>query len=314
MSHQQLVSVIIIFLNAADFLQEAIDSVFAQTYDAWELLLVDDGSTDGSSAIALSCAEQHPGRVRYLQHDGHQNLGMSASRNLGIRHASGTYLTFLDADDVWLPANLQEQVKLLASQPTAAMVYGPIQWWYSWAADANDRDFVQDLGVRLDRLILPPALLLRFLRRDAAAPSGMLLRRAAVEAVGGYEQHFRGMYEDQAFCAKVCLRAPAFVTSGCWYRYRQHPNSSSNLADTAGQYEYGRLAFLNWFAAYLSAEELRGTRVWRAIQIELWLYHHPAVYRALRQFKRRVRRLKRRTQSWRVRVFASLKKETTYGR
>src|SRR5215510_3734454 len=138
MSHQQLVSVIIIFLNTADFLQEAIDSVFAQTYSAWELLLVDDGATDGSSAIALSCAKQHPGRVKYLEHDGHQNLGMSASRNLGIEHSSGAYITFLDADDVWLPANLQQQVELLASHPTAAMVYGPIEWWYSWTGRASD--------------------------------------------------------------------------------------------------------------------------------------------------------------------------------
>jgi len=309
----QLVSAIIIFLNAAAFLQEAIDSVFAQTYGAWELLLVDDGSTDGSSTIALHCAEQHLGRVKYLEHDGHQNLGMSASRNLGIQHSSGAYITFLDADDTWLPRNLQKQVELLDSHPAAAMVYGPIEWWYSWTGRASDheRDFVQNLGMKLDTLIQPPRLLLRFLRRDAAAPSGMLLRRDVVEAVGGFEQRFRGMYEDQAFCAKICLRAPVFVTSGCWYRYRQHPNSSTNLTDTAGQYEFGRLAFLKWFEEYLAAEGLRGTRVWHALQNELWLYDHPTIYRALKQFKRRMRRLKRRAESWRARLFAAPKEAAT---
>src|SRR4029078_6600136 len=67
-----LVSVIIIFLNEERFSREAIESVFAQTYENWELLLVDDGSTDASTKIARRYAEQYPERVRYLEHDGHQ--------------------------------------------------------------------------------------------------------------------------------------------------------------------------------------------------------------------------------------------------
>lgn len=86
---QPLVSVITIFLNAGKFIQEAIESVFAQTYGKWELLLVDDGSTDGSTEIALGYAKQYPKRVRYLEHNGHRNRGMSASRNLGISDAGG---------------------------------------------------------------------------------------------------------------------------------------------------------------------------------------------------------------------------------
>src|SRR5216684_3354263 len=103
MMNRPLTSVIMIFLNAEKFIQEAIESVFAQGYDSWELLLVDDGSTDSSTVLALRYAEQYPVKVRYIEHEGHQNRGMSASRNLGIRHAQGEYLAFLDADDVWLP-------------------------------------------------------------------------------------------------------------------------------------------------------------------------------------------------------------------
>src|SRR5438128_12540181 len=101
MRRKPLVSAIIIFLNAEQFIQEAIESVFAQTYDNWELLLVDDGSTDGSTAIARSYLERHPRRVRYLEHSEHANRGMSASRNIGSRYARGEYIAFLDADDVW---------------------------------------------------------------------------------------------------------------------------------------------------------------------------------------------------------------------
>src|SRR5918999_1055965 len=115
MSSKPLVSVIMIFLNAEKFIEEAIESVFAQTYDSWELLLVDDGSTDDSTDIALRYAQQNPERVRYLEHDSHLNRGMSASRNLGITHAIGEYIAFLDADDVWLPHKLEQQVAILSS-------------------------------------------------------------------------------------------------------------------------------------------------------------------------------------------------------
>ena len=92
------VSAIIPFLNAGAFLEEAIESVFAQTYRDWELLLVDDGSTDASTALARRYAERYGPRARYLEHDGHANRGVCASRNLGIKRSHGKYLAFLDGD------------------------------------------------------------------------------------------------------------------------------------------------------------------------------------------------------------------------
>ncbi len=86
MTSKPLISCIIIFFNAGDkFFIEAIQSVFAQTYENWELLLVDDGSTDGSTDIAISYTQKYPEKVFYLEHEGHQNRGMSATRNLGKR-------------------------------------------------------------------------------------------------------------------------------------------------------------------------------------------------------------------------------------
>src|SRR5258706_2880162 len=81
---RSLVSVVVIFLNAERFISEAVESVVAQTYGNWELLLVDDGSNDGSTEIARSYAAKFPDKIRYLEHHGHENRGMSASRNLGI--------------------------------------------------------------------------------------------------------------------------------------------------------------------------------------------------------------------------------------
>jgi glycosyltransferase involved in cell wall biosynthesis len=219
MRNQPLVSVVIIFLNAGEFLEEAIKSVFSQTYDHWELLLVDDGSTDGSTDIALGYAAGSPNRIRYLEHENHENRGMSASRNLGIRNTRGKYFALLDADDIWLPHKLEHQVDILESHPEAAMVYGPGLFWRSWAGESIEAhdDSTQELIVRTDRLFMPPALLENFLAHEGATPcpSSALVRRITTERVGEFEEAFRGMYEDQVFFSKVCLQAPIFVSSEC---------------------------------------------------------------------------------------------------
>ncbi|HSH77088.1 MAG TPA: glycosyltransferase family A protein [Herpetosiphonaceae bacterium] len=296
MENQPLVSVIVIFLNAEQFLEEAVLSVLAQSYHAWELLLVDDGSTDGSTAMALRRAREYPARIRYLEHANHDNRGMSAARNLGVRYARGELITFLDADDVWLPTTLQDQVAILQAQPAAAMVYGPIERWYSWSGkpEDNGRDRVEDPRVQLDALIQPPDLLIRFLRRDAAVPSGMLVRRAAIDRFGAFEEAFRGTHEDQVFCAKICLRAPVYVASACWYRYRQHEAQSRVAARRTGEYDYGRLPFLRWLASYLTEQGYQGTELWSVLQQELWWSRHPRMHRLRSSTRRTYRRFKRR--------------------
>ena len=150
-----LVSAIIIFLDAGRFIEEAILSVLAQTYQPWELLLVDDGSSDGSTAIAQRYAAEHPGRIFYLDHPGHVNRGMSAARNLGIAHARGEHVAFLDADDVWLPTRLECHVDVLERRPDVAMVYGPTLYWFEWpgAPASRRRDYVSDLWLRPNVLL-----------------------------------------------------------------------------------------------------------------------------------------------------------------
>jgi glycosyltransferase involved in cell wall biosynthesis len=290
------VSVIMIFLNTERFIQEAIESVFAQSYDAWELLLVDDGSTDTSSAIARGYAEQHPGQVRYFEHAGRQNRGMSASRNLGIRNATGEYIAFLDADDIWLPHKLEQQVAILGAWPEAAMVYGLSQWWYSWTGKPEDshRDYVHDLGVAPNTLIEPPMLLCSFFLKQSAAipsPSSILVRREVIERIGGFEEVFRGEYEDQAFYAKVCLAAPVFASNECWNRYRQHPDSCGSAVQKTGREYAARRVFLNWLAAYLSSRGIKDPELWQALQREQWRCRYPALDRLLRRRRQLVRRM-----------------------
>ena len=294
--NKPLVSAIIIFLNEEKFLREAIESVFAQTYDNWELLIVDDGSTDASTKNALQYAEQYPTKVRYLEHEAHQNRGMSASRNLGIRHAKGEYIGFLDADDVWLPHKLQRQVVLLESYPSADMIYGASQYWYSWTGNPEDakRDFVPSVGVGPNILVRSPTLLTLSLEEKAPTPcpSAVLVRREMVESVGGFEEVFGGLYEDRAFLAKVQLKGCVFVSGEYWNRYRQHPDSSSSAAKKTEQRQLARLFYLNWLEEYLTDRRVRDAELWKVLRKKRRQSSHSSLYRLLERTQHRVKQVR----------------------
>jgi glycosyltransferase involved in cell wall biosynthesis len=281
------VSVIMIFLNGEKFIQAAIDSVFAQTYSDWELLLVDDGSSDGSTQIALEYATKYPEKVRYLEHEKHQNRGMSATRNLGVSHAKGEYIALLDADDIWLSQKLTAQVAILDSKPEVGMVYGATQMWFSWTGNAVDekRNRFRKLGVQPDTIVQPPRLLSLVLWGKAETPGtcSILIRKAVVEAVGGFEESFRGMFEDQAFLAKVLIQTPIFVESGCWDKYRQHPQSTCYVAQSSGEYSLSprsisRLNYLNWLRDYLSKREVKSFQVLFALWQAFLPYRLSMIY------------------------------------
>ena len=286
------VSIITPFLNAERFLQESIESVLAQTYDRWELLLVDDGSTDGSAVIARRFAVAHPGKIRYLAHDGLQNRGASASRNLGIHHATGEYLAFLDADDVYLPRKLEEQVPLLDAHPSVALTYAATEYWYTWSGRPEDagRDWIwTNYGAEPNAIIEPPRMLMTFLRDGGTVPcmGSVLVRRSAVDAVGGWNESFRTICTDQVFHAKLSLKFPILIADACWDRYRQHEDSSCRRVERAGQSDAAFDRYLTWLEAYLTDERVDDRELWQALRFALWRYRHPSLF-GLQRFALRV--------------------------
>jgi glycosyltransferase involved in cell wall biosynthesis len=277
-----LVSAIIIFLNAEKFMEEAVESVLAQSYDNWELLLVDDGSEDNSATIARGYERKYRSRVRCFEHDGHKNQGMSASRNLGLYRARGEYIAFLDADDVWMPHKLEQQVAIMDSRAEAAMVYGRTLIWFSWSGGPEDehRDHFFPLGVHPGTIVNPPALFLLMMRNKVQTPTtcNAMLRRETFEEVGGFQDSFRGMFEDQLFFAKVCLKLPVFVSDECWAKYRQHPDSHSAIAERKGEADSARLTFLNWITVYISDQGIDCPTVLKAVSREAWQCRHPQIH------------------------------------
>lgn len=302
------VSTIAIFLNAERFFEEAIESVLQQTFEDWELLLVDDGSTDGSTEIARSYVSKYPDKVRYLEHPMHENRGMSASRNLGLKHARGEFVAFLDADDVWLPEKLDQQLEILRSNPEAAMVYGATQYWYSWTGKAEDvcRDYVPQLGVSPDTLVTPPHLAQVLLQNQVATSTCCLARREAIQQVGGYEESFRGMFEDQVFHSKISLKLPIFVSSRCWYKYRRHAESCCALSEAAGDDVNARLSFLEWLEGYSLSEGIDDPALQRTIKSERWKSRHRGLTALWTGATYRARILKERLKSTVKRMVTSL--------
>lgn len=288
MIEESFVSVVMIFLNEKEFIDEAIQSILAQTYGNWELILVDDGSTDDSTNIARRYAQQYTEKVRYFEHQNHTNRGMSASRNLGIQNARGAYITFVDADDVVLSRKLEQQVSILQSQPEAALVCGRAEWWYRWAGNEEEanNNFIQELDVPLESVLKPPTLLIPFLKDEWASLCDVMVRREAVEAVGGYEESFRGMYEDQAFHAKLCLNFPAYVSGQTGYRYRQHPGSCCSVAGRVGNYAVARKRFLTWLEGYLTTQAVGSPALHKILRKERWGLRHPILRAVSRRIKK----------------------------
>lgn len=303
MSRSPLVSVITIFLDEERFLEEAVRSVLNQSYPHWELLLVDDGSTDRSASIARSFAERRPGKIRYIHHEERKNRGMSASRNLGVRHARGELVAILDGDDVWEPEKLAEQTDVLEAHPEVGMVYGRTRFWHGWTGRPEDseEDFLSDIGVEPESVMFPPSML-RYFLKSCPYTCSVLVRRRLIEEVGGFEEAFTGMYEDQVFFAKVFAHAPVYVSGRCWDRYRQHEQSCCSVAIREGRFHPSDpsptgYAFLRWLRGFLDEAGVTDARARRELDDMLGPYEHPVRHRVKMSGRRLRRRLARGMRS-----------------
>src|SRR3984885_9953246 len=118
MDEMAKIDVIIPAFNAAKYLPFAIESVSSQTFDDWQILLVDDGSTDNTAEVVAPFLDRLGPRLKYIKQN---NRGLPAARNTAIRASSAEFLALLDADDVWLPCRLAESLKVFADRPQVGL-------------------------------------------------------------------------------------------------------------------------------------------------------------------------------------------------
>lgn len=210
------VSVLIGVYNAAPYLAEAIESVFAQSYRPREVIVVDDGSTDGSGDVARSYGDS-------LVYEYQENSGNGAARNRAVRLASGELFAFLDADDRFLPGKLDRQWAVLESEPEIDVVFGHVREFVSPELTDDQREAIRPPA--------PPA--------PWTAPNLMLIRRRAFLEVGPFDETLRvGVTVDwYARCLEGGLRSlmlPEIVLE----RRLHLSNNGLRERDSRSQYLY----------------------------------------------------------------------------
>ena len=197
--------------NRAGLLPRAVRSVLAQTYTDFEMLIVDDASTDGTPSVVDGFADR---RIRSIRHE--RNGGQSMALNTGIAAARGEYVAFLDDDDAWLPHKLAAQVAVLdAAPPEVGLVYG----WASVVDETRNRVALEyrqtmhgDIFEQILALYVP------------TPPSFWLVRTSAARAIGGFDESVH-QANDLDFCTRLCERGwqVDYVPSVVLLKYR-HDN------------------------------------------------------------------------------------------
>lgn len=211
-----LVSAIVPTYNRLPYLREAVASVFAQTYDNWELIVVDDGSTDGTAAYLAGLGDQ---RVRVVRVDHCANP--ARVRNLGVGRANGFYLAFLDSDDLWRPSKLERQVAALARVPGR-------RWCCTGFA------LVDEAGVALrpaggEPVVLEGDILRSLVTTHAAvAISSIVVERGFLMEVGLFDESHRVAFrEDYDLCLRLALHGPVVAIAEALCLIRDHADRST---------------------------------------------------------------------------------------
>jgi len=207
--------------NGEATLALALDSALAQTYDALEVVVVNDGSTDRSSEIAHAYAERSGGRIRVVDQP---NAGLPAARNAAIAAARGDFFALLDADDLWLPQHIERAVAALDADPSVGLVHGNVE-----CIDAAGAS----LGVEPRRWRpQDDAYRTLLLRHEHVCCPSAVFRRRCVEQVGAFDTRFTGLgCEDRDLWLRIAERYRLQYIDEVVVKYRIHAGSMSRNRD-----------------------------------------------------------------------------------
>lgn len=236
------VAVIIPAYNSAPFLHAAVGTALSQTRQPDEIIVVDDGSTDGTGALAGELEALSP-TVRFIRQP---NGGVAVARNTGMREARSDWIALLDADDLWHPRKLELQVRAIEEEPdiqwslTACEVIGedgrlrtdrdpmkatfgvferegmaPAEYFARWLEPRPAMDGDERLGARFAGDLYEPLFL-----GNVCLPSSVLISKALAEAVGAFDPHFR-LAEETEFFHRVAARARVTYLTGPLVQYRK---------------------------------------------------------------------------------------------
>jgi glycosyltransferase involved in cell wall biosynthesis len=241
-SMRPIASVVMPAYNTASWVHEAIQSVVSQTFTDWELVVVDDGSTDGTGDVTLSIKD---GRIRIIRQN---HLGTAAARNAAIEATSGQYVAFLDSDDLWLPTMLEQHVRVLDHRPEVDLAF-------CWSA------IIDEAGVTTRHMLKAAAGPTSFedILTTGAISNGscVVVRRQALEGAGPFDTNLRAATDFDMWLRIALLRA-----DNVWCV----PEALTKYRRRMGQ------ATKDWRAAHLHTNEvvLKMRRAAQAIPGGVW--------------------------------------------
>lgn len=198
----ELVSIIMPSYNTANYIAASIQSVLDQTYQNWELLLVDDCSTDDTDAVVAPFLSD--ARIRYLKNE--QNSGAAISRNRALREAKGRWIAFLDSDDLWYPTKLEAQLKFMQS--------------HGYHFSYTNYEELNEAGAQTGVLVSGPKRITKTGMYDFCWP-GCLTVMYDAEAVGLVQIADIRKNNDYAMWLKVCQKADCYLLDTCLAQYRR---------------------------------------------------------------------------------------------
>ena len=214
MKFTPLISVVIPAYNAEQFLDETLESVLSQTYENWECIIVNDGSTDNTESIAKKWCEKDA-RFRYFYKE---NSGASDTRNFGIKEARGEYIAFLDADDLYMPNFLKVCLENLVEKDVDLVAPKMLEFW-----DVQN-EVIED---KKDYLYSGKEGIALFLHSNRLTMA-LLCKKSVMDEVGGFTWHKKA--EDLHCWLKVLFAGYKIYRLGEYYAYRRmHNNSWSSM-------------------------------------------------------------------------------------
>ncbi len=225
---QPLVSVVMAVYNGQEYLNIAIDSILQQTYKNLELVIVDDGSTDNSSAIIANYSEP---RIRYI----HQaNQGLASALNHGINQSKGDYIARMDCDDISYPTRLTQQVNFLEKNKNVALV--------GTSFDLIDLDgCIIDRSIHLD---MTSDLRTEFLVRNPFGHGTVMVRKQVLKTIGSYDTS--QPIEDYELWWRIAQQYPVASIAKQLYGWRVNPSSISHGHNIKRQREIRQLMKAMW--------------------------------------------------------------------
>lgn len=207
------ISVVIPTKNRATYILEALESVFAQTFKDYEVIVVDDGSTDETVSVLKPLVEAK--KIRYVFQP---SAGVSAARNHGVRLAAAPYIAFLDSDDLFLPSKLEKQIALFRQNPEHGFVHCSFSKFDDGGRDLGVRDTSQFSGWIYPTMLQEWSVLM-------AMPC-MLMRADALREAGGFDEQM-SWAEDLDLWRRIARRYPVGVVPEPLVRVRVHAASTT---------------------------------------------------------------------------------------